>query len=135
MEEKRYNHCMSTIFLGLGSNIDPEANLKAAAKELRDIWPDIRFSHVYRSKAAEVTDQPDFLNAVAVIETDETPEKIASRLHTIEKILKKNPPFRFGPRTIDLDLLLYGDDTITTAKLTVPHPRMHQRRLDRKSVV
>ena len=119
---------MSTIFLGLGSNIDPEANLKAAAKELRDIWPDIRFSHVYRSKAAEVTDQPDFLNAVAVIETDETPEKISSRLHTIEKILKKNPPFRFGPRTIDLDLLLYGDDTITTAKLTVPHPRMHQRR-------
>ena len=100
----------------------------AAAKELRDVWPDIRFSAVYRSPAAEIADQPDFLNAVARIETDETPEKISGRLQTIEKILKKNPPYRFGPRTIDLDLLLYGEDTIKTQGLTVPHPRMHQRR-------
>lgn len=130
-----------SVFLGLGSNINPEANLRSAADLLRSHWPGVRFSHVYRSKAREVENQDDFLNAVAVIETDESPQTIADHLHAIEKQLKKSPPFKFGPRTIDLDLLLYGDLILPSREkwphestnqrvneLTIPHPRMHERR-------
>lgn len=119
---------LPSVFLGLGSNINPEQNLRAAADLIRKHWPSARFSSVYHSKAREVETQEDFLNAVAVIETDESPDSITDRLHTIERALKKSPPFRFGPRTIDLDLLLNGDRVIETPTLTVPHPRMHERR-------
>ena len=125
---------MSSVFLALGSNIDPEANLQAAAKRLRTLWPKIEFSHVYRTAPAEVTDQPEFLNAVALIEIEESPQEIVEKLHAIEKELKKDPPYRFGPRTIDLDLLLYGRMCLSepanqqTSKLIIPHPRMHERR-------
>lgn len=116
------------VFIGIGSNIDAENNLKAASAMLRLRWPDTRFSSVYKTAAREVTDQADFLNAVAEIETDESPEAIAQTLQSIEHDLKKAPPFKYGPRTIDLDLLLYGDRTIQTSDLTVPHPRMRERR-------
>lgn len=119
---------MTPVFLALGSNINPEQNLRAAAELLRARWPAIRFSPVYRTTAREVTDQDDFLNAVAMLDTDEPPEAIAHHLRGIERTLKKAPPFKFGPRTIDLDLLLYGNQVIETPELTVPHPRMHERR-------
>lgn len=119
---------MTGVSIGLGSNIDPEANLRHAADELRKFWPEIRFSSAYRSAPVERTDQPEFLNAVARIETEERAEEILSKLQAIEKRLKKNPPFRFGPRTIDLDLLLYGDEVIDQPGLKVPHPKMHERR-------
>jgi hypothetical protein len=60
--------------------------------------PGIRFSSVYRTAPRHVTDQEEFLNAVAIIQTDQTPDAIASTLRTIEHALKKEPPFRFGPR-------------------------------------
>jgi 2-amino-4-hydroxy-6-hydroxymethyldihydropteridine diphosphokinase len=88
----------------------------------------IRFSAVYESAATDITDQAAFLNAVALIKTDEDPQIIAKALQKIEKTLKKAPPFRFGPRTIDLDILLYGNQKIETDALHIPHPRMHQRR-------
>ena len=86
-----------------------------------------------------MTDQPDFLNAVAAFESKESPETIAKRLQTIETKLKKAPPYRFGPRTIDLDLLLYENTILSEERLAVsgersannliiPHPRMHERR-------
>ncbi len=74
------------------------------------------------------TDQPEFLNAVALIETTDSAQAIASKLKTIEQDLKKSPPFRSGPRTIDLDLLLYGSIVIDAPGLIIPHPRMHARR-------
>ena len=116
------------VFIALGSNIDPERNLEAAAKMLRERWPSIRFSSVYKTKAREREDQGDFLNAVGVFSENEKPEKILLTLQEIEHTLKKNPPYRFGPRTIDLDLLLYGEEIIQSDLLTVPHPRMHERR-------
>lgn len=112
----------------MGSNINAETNLKAAATMLRARWPDVRFSSVYTSPAAERSDQPDFLNAVAFFITEETPSDVQIHLHDIEKTLKKNPPFRYGPRTIDLDLLLFGERIIDTPTLTIPHSKMHQRR-------
>ena len=124
----RYGASVPSVFLGLGSNIDPEKNLTEAAKKLRAAWPDIRFSSVYRSAATEVTEQPDFLNAVARFETEQSPEEIIRVLQKMEQSLGKDPPYRFGPRTIDLDLLLYGDAVIDDPTMIIPHPRMHQRR-------
>lgn len=119
---------MVSIYISLGSNISPEQNLTAAASMLRKSFPGIRFSSVYQTKARDVEDQPDFLNAVAAFESEESPQQIHEKLVSIEQTLKKNPPFRSGPRTIDLDLLLYGDEVINTSSLTVPHSRMHERR-------
>ena len=118
-----------------------------AAGLLRKLWPTIVFSHVYRSSPQEVTDQPDFLNAVARFETEDSPEDIAAQLREIEQTLGKAPPFRFGPRTIDLDILLFKEKIIPnesewlsnfqfpisnssseTTKLILPHPRLHLRR-------
>jgi 2-amino-4-hydroxy-6-hydroxymethyldihydropteridine diphosphokinase len=119
---------MATIYIGLGSNIDPEMNLPEAAALLRKNWPDIRFSSVFRSAPQEIPDQPDFLNAVAEIQSDDSPEEIIAALQKIERTLGKKPPFRYGPRTLDLDLLLYEDTVLTDPALTLPHPRMHRRR-------
>lgn len=119
---------MATIYIALGSNINPEYNMKAAAIMLRNKYPDIRFSSVYRTKARDAEDQPDFLNAVAAFESAESAATILDRLMAIERALKKNLPFPKGPRTIDLDFLLRGDELISVTGLEVPHPRMNERR-------
>lgn len=95
---------------------------------LKKIFNDIRFSPVYRSAPLGMTNQEDFLNAAAVFETKLTPEKVSAKLKVIEKKLKKNPPVRFGPRTIDLDLLLHGNEIRLEDALTIPHLRLHTRR-------
>ncbi len=95
---------------------------------LRKSFAGIRFSSVYKSKAQHIIDQADFLNAVAVFDTALLPEKVAAKLQKIEKKLKKNPPKKFGPRTIDLDLLLYGQEISLDDALTIPHLRLHVRR-------
>ena len=119
---------MLSVYIGLGSNIDPEDNLRKAAQMLRDDFPEIRFSHVYRTAPQDKTDQPEFLNAVAFLKTDEEAEDLAAMLEEIEVELDKDPPYPGGPRTIDLDILLYGSEHIGTEDLTIPHPRMHKRR-------
>lgn len=91
-------------------------------------FPSIRFSSVYRSAPLELKQQASFLNAVAVFQTTLTPEKVAEKLKAIEKKLKKKPPMRFGPRTIDLDLLFFGDEIRLEDELTIPHLRLHTRR-------
>lgn len=95
---------------------------------LRHEYPSIRFSHVYRTKARDMAEQSDFLNAVAAFEKEESPLAIREKLAMIERTLKKHPPFPKGPRTIDLDFLLYGDEIINMQELIIPHPRMHERR-------
>jgi len=95
---------------------------------LTEHWPGIRFSSLYKTAPYEFEEQDVFLNSAAKVETGESPEEVSHVLHTIEKELKKDPPFKFGPRTIDLDVLLYNDQVISLENLTVPHPRMHNRR-------
>lgn len=133
---------MPSIYIALGSNIDPEDNIKAAVTLLRDRHPAIRFSSVYRSAPMHHERQEDFLNAVAMLDADHSPDEIYEFLSHIERHLGKNPPFRFGPRTIDLDLLLHGTGIHPDAEtwhashqakesdgpLIIPHPRMHERR-------
>lgn len=99
-----------------------------AAAMLREKFSKIHFSSVYQTKAMEVEEQEDFLNAVAQIETEIAPEEVLEALQRIEKALKKNPPYRFGPRTIDLDLLLYNDRVMDSDILKLPHPGMQGRR-------
>jgi len=91
-------------------------------------WPEIRFSALYSTAPREYEEQDTFINAVAYIETDDPPDEVANALNKIERNLGKKTPFRYGPRTIDLDLLLYGDEVISSDRLTVPHPHMHERR-------
>ena len=117
-----------TLFLGIGSNIEAERNIRQAAVLIKKYFPTIRFSSVYTSKATDLTDQADFLNAVAMIETEQLPEQIQKILNDIEQTLGKNISVRFGPRTIDLDILLCDDCVYVTKELTIPHPRMHERR-------
>ena len=95
---------------------------------LRADYPGITFSSVYKTAARDAEDQDDFLNAVAQLETDEEPEDIRLTLNAIEQELKKDPPYEKGPRTIDLDVLLYDDLQQDNPELTIPHPRMLERR-------
>ncbi len=112
--------------------MEPEQNLRSAAGLLRQRWPSVQFSSVWQSAAREIADQPDFLNAVARIMSDEPIENVARQLESVEKQLKKAPPYRFGPRTIDLDILFVEpfqkSAQNSSYSLTIPHPKMHERR-------
>jgi len=121
---------MTLAYVGLGANIgEPRAQLRTALDELNGL-PETRMtasSSLYRSAPLGYTDQPEFLNAVAQIDTGLAPETLLERLQEIEQRHGRERPFAGAPRTLDLDLLLYGDRTIASARLTVPHPRMHER--------
>ena len=82
---------------------------------LKKRWPGIRFSQVYQSTPTDLPDQPDFLNAVATFQTDQAPHEVAEALQDIERTLGKTPVTRFGPRTIDLDFLLYDNLILPSA--------------------
>ncbi len=120
----------SSAYVGLGSNIgDPPARLSAALAELSRL-PDTVLgarSSFYRSAPVGYLAQPDFVNAVARIETFLAPAALLDALLSIERAHGRTRTFRDAPRTIDLDLLLYGGLCVTTDRLIVPHPRMHQR--------
>jgi len=100
---------MPAAYLSLGSNLSPEAHLPAAARALASRFPGARFSPLYRSRAVGF-DGPDFLNAAAAIDTALTPEALVDELHAIEgRLGRRREGPRFSDRTIDIDLVLYGD--------------------------
>ena len=121
---------MSSAYIGLGSNLgDPFAQLSAALADLSrmtEMRLDAR-SSFYRSAPVGVTDQADFANAVVRIETSLAPADLLGVLLSIECAHGRERRFPGAPRTLDLDLLLYGAQRIATERLTLPHPRMHQR--------
>jgi len=84
-------------------------------------------SGFYRSAPVGYLDQPEFLNAVAELDTGLAPGPLLEHLHEIEKRHGRDRPFTGAPRTLDLDLLLYGDSVLDSPRLTLPHPRMHER--------
>jgi 2-amino-4-hydroxy-6-hydroxymethyldihydropteridine diphosphokinase len=117
------------VFVGLGANLgDREASLREAIARLEELGT-LRVSLFRETDPIGVTDQPKFLNAVAALETEIPPRDLLHRLLEIERDLGRNrsEEERWGPRTIDLDLLLYGDDVIDEPGLTVPHPRLAER--------
>lgn len=119
----------TSAFIGLGANLgDARAALTAALTALAAL-PDSRLraaSSVYRSAPID-SDGPDYLNAVALIDTWLAPQALLAALTSIEREQGRERPYRNAPRTLDLDLLLYGGECIVTPALTVPHPRLHER--------
>lgn len=119
---------MVTAYLGLGSNLGKrEEHLHNAVHLLYDSLKLIRISSVYETEPWGYTDQPPFLNLVCQIETDQTPHQVLKAAKKVERRVGRSPGFRYGPRVLDIDLLLYGDQVISTANLTVPHPGMAER--------
>ena len=122
---------MTRAYVGLGANLgDREAMLRSALEQL-GAEPGIDVMAVSKLRDTDpvgITDQPRFLNAAAAVETDLTARELLDRLLGIERRLGRTREApRFGPRTIDLDLLLYGDEQIDDPGLEVPHPRLHER--------
>ena len=119
-------------YIGLGGNLDDRVTyLERAAEALRD-EPEIEVVAVSSFRETEpvgLREQPRFLNAAVAVETALSARDLLARLLAIERSLgRERTGPRFGPRTIDLDLLLYGEETIDEPGLTVPHPRLAERR-------
>lgn len=127
---------MHIAYIGLGSNLeDPHSQLQRAFVDLEGL-PDTRLvarSALYRSAPVgcpdqpDLSSQPDFVNAVAKISTDLTPQALLQALLYIEHQHGRERTFRNAPRTLDLDVLLYDDVQLHEHGLTIPHPQMHRR--------
>ena len=121
---------MNTAYVALGANIgDPAATLLAAFAALANL-PDSRVAHtssLYRTAPVGLKNQPDFINAVAALETGLAPESLLDALLDLEARFGRIRRDRNGPRTLDLDLLLYNDIELDLPRLTLPHPRLHLR--------
>jgi 2-amino-4-hydroxy-6-hydroxymethyldihydropteridine diphosphokinase len=118
------------VYLSLGSNLgDREQMLRQALERLAAAGLRIlRVSSIRETEPVDVLDQPRFLNLVAEAETDLFPRQLLARTQRVELELGRKRLRPKGPRTIDIDILLYGDAVIDSPELTVPHPRMAQRR-------
>lgn len=124
-------HAFVRAYIGLGSNLaDPESQLKSAVEALRRI-PQSRLtalSRLYRSRPMGPADQPDYINAVAMFDTRLEALDLLDALQAIElEQGRVRGPQRWGPRTLDLDLLLYGAEIIDNERLQVPHPGIAER--------
>ncbi len=121
---------MSTLaYIGLGANLgDARQTIAAAIQTLRDSSGvlALRQAPLYTSDPVDAQG-PVFINTVVVVDTTLDPLPLLDLLQAIEQAHGRERPYRNAPRTLDLDLLLYGAQTINTPRLSVPHPRMHQR--------
>ncbi len=121
---------MTLAYVGLGANIgDPRRQLTEALTAMSGL-PETRLaghSGYFRTAPVGYEDQPEFLNAVAALDTRLAPGVLLEGLQGIERRQGRERPFANAPRTIDLDLLLFGEEQIARPGLTVPHPRMHER--------
>ncbi len=121
---------MKTVYLSLGSNLgDRELNLREAIRMLGEAGVRVlRVSSLYETDPVDVRDQPCFLNLVLEAETELFPKQLLARTGKIESQLGRKRGRPKGPRTLDIDILMYGASVIESAELTVPHPRMAERR-------
>jgi 2-amino-4-hydroxy-6-hydroxymethyldihydropteridine diphosphokinase len=124
---------VAKAFVGIGSNLgEPERQIAAALELLcaEEGIEVVAVSSLRETEPVGFLNQPNFLNGAAALETELSPRELLDRLLAIEQQLgrQRGAGPRFGPRTIDLDLLLYGDETVDEPGLTVPHPRLAERR-------
>jgi 2-amino-4-hydroxy-6-hydroxymethyldihydropteridine diphosphokinase len=119
-----------TAAIGIGANLgDPVATVLAAIEALRPLADPpvpMRVSSLYRTAPVDATG-PDFINAVAILETRRTPDDLLRALQSIEARFGRMRPYRNAPRTLDLDLILHGETTSSDPALTLPHPRARER--------
>ena len=121
---------MTRAFVGVGANLgDPVAQVRGALAALAGL-PQTRLvaaSSLYRTAPLGYAAQDDFVNAACLLETALAPRALLGALRAIEAAARRERPFKDAPRTLDLDLLLYGGETIDEPGLTVPHPGLHER--------
>jgi 2-amino-4-hydroxy-6-hydroxymethyldihydropteridine diphosphokinase len=121
---------VTVAYVGIGSNLDePRSHVQLAFEDLDRIPGTgvVKRSSLYRSGPVGYADQPDFVNAVAEIQTSLPASRLLAELKEIEARHGRRRSFKNAPRTLDLDILLYGEVTLSLAHLTLPHPRMHER--------
>lgn len=121
---------MPTIaYIGIGSNVgDRKVNCRKAIELLAETGRVLLVSSLYYTEPVGYKEQEDFINAVAAVETDCSPAELLSRCRSIEDRLGRTRTVRWGPRTIDLDILLYGDLIVNEPDLVIPHPLMATRK-------
>jgi len=118
-----------TVYLSLGSNLgDREANLRAAVESLREFGEVVAVSSFYETEPVDLHNQPWFLNCAVKFETEKMPRQLISAILNLEQSMGRQRKQKKGPRTIDIDILFFGSSIIDFPSLTVPHPRLHQRR-------
>ncbi len=119
---------MHEIYLGLGSNLgDRAANLRTAVNALGPQVKVLKESALYETPPWGVEDQPGFLNMALQAETGLTPQALRDHVKRIEAEVGRTPTYHWGPRVIDIDILLYSDRLVDTPNLVIPHPQMHKR--------
>jgi 2-amino-4-hydroxy-6-hydroxymethyldihydropteridine diphosphokinase len=119
---------MSLVYIGLGSNIgDREEQVLRAVHELRAFSRVKKISTLRETEPVGNTDQPKFINAVVEIETDYSPSELLQELLQVEEKMGRVRETKGGPRTIDLDILAYGNEIVNEQGLRIPHARMHER--------
>jgi len=116
-------------YLSLGSNLgDREASLRTAISRLEEIGRPVAVSSFYETEPVDFRAQPWFLNCVVALETEKMPRQLLSAVLNLEHSMGRQRAERRGPRNIDIDVLLFGSSVIDLPSLTVPHPRLHERR-------
>ncbi|AUH51899.1 2-amino-4-hydroxy-6-hydroxymethyldihydropteridine diphosphokinase [Chromobacterium sp. ATCC 53434] len=121
---------MTLAYVALGSNLEqPDRQVRAALAALGHLAGTtlLRHSSLYRTTPVGYADQPDFINAVALLDTALPPDGLLDELLALEQRFGRERSFRNAPRVLDLDLLYYDGIFLEDARLTLPHPRMHQR--------
>ena len=118
-----------TVYLSLGSNVgDRVQNLREAVAKICEIGDVVAVSSLYETEPVEFTEQSWFLNCAVAITTNLAPQELMSRLLEIEREMGRERTVKKGPRTIDIDIVLFGNQVIEMPELRVPHPAMHERR-------
>ncbi|MGA1207684.1 MAG: 2-amino-4-hydroxy-6-hydroxymethyldihydropteridine diphosphokinase [Litorivicinaceae bacterium] len=116
------------VYLGLGANLaNPRAQLERAMTTLAGLLTGFRVSPLYRSRPVGPVDQPDFINAVVCGDTALSPEDLLTACQAIEAEHGRTRTLHWGPRTLDIDILYYGDRQISTPRLQIPHPEAVHR--------
>ena len=117
------------VYLSLGSNIgDREANLRTAIERLKEVGSPIAVSSFYETEPVDVGPQPWFLNCAVKLDTEKMPRQLIAAMLALEQDMGRQRKQQKAPRTIDIDILLFGSSIIDIPSLTIPHPKLHQRR-------
>ncbi|HXX28471.1 MAG TPA: 2-amino-4-hydroxy-6-hydroxymethyldihydropteridine diphosphokinase [Terriglobales bacterium] len=118
-----------TVYLSLGSNLgDRAGNLRSAIEKLGSLGKVVALSSFYETEPVTVTEQPWFLNCAVKLDTDKMPRQLLAGILTLERQMGRRRTQSKGPRTIDIDIVLFGNSVLATADLVVPHPAMQERR-------
>jgi 2-amino-4-hydroxy-6-hydroxymethyldihydropteridine diphosphokinase len=118
-----------TVYLSIGSNLgDRAANLREAIQKLEDLGKVVEVSSFYETEPVELTAQPWFLNCAVKLDTEKMPRQLISAILSLEQSMGRQRKQKKGPRIIDIDILLFGSSVIEIPSLTIPHPKLHERR-------